>query len=112
MLASFLSLLTLATIAFAAYAVGRPLIRALGVAEDDALATGVWSVGAGLIAAGTTVSVLGFAGLLYKAVIGVLTLGAAFYGLAEVGQACRRRQRPPAPAGDPKAVKPTSAPPS
>lgn len=94
MLASFLSLLTVATIAAAAFGVGRPLIRALGVAEDDALATGVYSVAAGLIAAGTLVSVLGIAGLLYKEIIGVLTLGAAFYGVALLGQTCRRREKP------------------
>lgn len=111
MLASFLSLLTLATIVAAAFGVGRPLIRAMGVAEDDALATGVYSVAAGLVAAGTVVSFLGFAGLLYKGIIGVLTLGAAFYGIALLGQTCRRRETIAEIEGS-QNLRPAAAPPS
>ncbi|HJT30794.1 MAG TPA: hypothetical protein VJ783_01920 [Pirellulales bacterium] len=111
MLASFLSLLTLATIASAAFGVGRPLIRALGVAEDDALTVGVFGVAAGLVAAGTFISALGFVGLLYKEMIGVLTLGAAFYGIALLGRACRRRQKTAETEGS-QSLKSAAAPPS
>lgn len=91
MLASFLSLLTLATITAAAFGLGRPLVRALRVAEDDALATGVLSIAVGLIAAGVGLSALGFVGLLFKSIIGVGTLAAAFYGVAQIGQIVRSR---------------------
>lgn len=93
MLASFLSLLTLATLAAAAFGLGRPMIRALGVAEDDALTNGVLSIGAGLIVAGVGLSALGFAGMLERSIIGVLTVAAAFYGVAQLGRAWRLHQR-------------------
>ncbi|HEX7447447.1 MAG TPA: hypothetical protein VF306_07870 [Pirellulales bacterium] len=110
MLASFLSLLTLVTIAAAAFGLGRPLVRALGVAEEDALTTGVFSVGAGLIAAGVGLAALGFAGLLYKSVIGVLSLAAAFYGVAQLGQACRARYQTAKTLEPPGAVAPCAPP--
>ncbi len=111
MLASFLSVLTLATIAAAAYGLGRPLVRALGLAENDPLTAGVFSLGAGLTVAGLGLTALGFAGLLYKGVIGVFTLSAAFCGIAQLGQVFRNR-RPKAKSDQPPGAASWCAPPS
>jgi hypothetical protein len=85
MLLSCVSLLAFSAIALAAYGIGRPIVRGLKVAEDDALAAGVFSVAAGLIAAGLVLVVLGLTGCLYGQIIGVLTLAAAFWGIGELG---------------------------
>lgn len=87
MLESLMSLAAVATIAMAAYGLGRPLVRALGVGEDDALAVGVWSVAAGLAAGGLAILVLGLVGALSKPLIGILTLAAGFWGLGELSRA-------------------------
>ncbi|HUY87578.1 MAG TPA: phospholipid carrier-dependent glycosyltransferase [Pirellulales bacterium] len=87
MLETLMSLAAVATIAAAAFGLGRPLVRALGVGEDDALAVGVWSVAAGLVAGGLALVALGMVGLLSTALIGVLTLAAGFWGLGEISRA-------------------------
>jgi len=92
MFATVLSALTVATIAVAAFGVGRPLIRALRVGDGDRLSVGVWSISAGLIAVGLLLAVLGQAGLLYKSLIGVLTLVAGFWGIGELSRSQSRRQ--------------------
>ena len=109
MLESLMSLLALASIAVAAYGIGRPLVRALLGGEDDPLAIGVWSVAAGLVGAGLVLIALGLAGLLSKAVIGVLTLAAGAWGIGEFSRAyLERRERaqlnpsPPLPATGPR----------
>ncbi|HEV7221860.1 MAG TPA: hypothetical protein VGN42_04115, partial [Pirellulales bacterium] len=92
MLETLMSLLAVASIAAAAYGLGRPLVRGLGVGEDDALAVGVWSVAAGLVAAGLALVALGLVGLLSQAIIGVLTLAAGFWGLGEFSRAYLARE--------------------
>ncbi len=80
------SLLALATMALAAYGMGRPLVRALQVVETDWLAATVWSMAIGLLIGGTTLAVLGLCGALYGPLIGVLTLCGACWALGEIGR--------------------------
>lgn len=93
MLETLMSLASMATIAAAAFGLGRPLVRALGVGEDGALAVGVWSVAAGLVVGGLTLVALGMAGLLFKPLIGVLTLAAGFFGIGEISRAYLQREQ-------------------
>jgi hypothetical protein len=89
MFGSLISLLALATINLAAYAVGRPLVRGLGLDREDRLTRGVWSVALGLIVAATGLVALGLMGALYRGLIGVVSLSAAFVGM---GLLASRRQ--------------------
>ncbi len=91
MLAQLVSLLTVTTIALASFGLGRPIIRALGIAERDRLATGVWSIALGLVLAGLLLATLGLLGLLYAPAIGVLTLAACFWAIGELGRSHIRR---------------------
>ncbi len=91
MLAQLISLLTVTTIALASFGLGRPIIRALGIAERDRLATGVWSIALGLVLAGLLLATLGLLGLLYASAIGVLTLVACFWAIGELGRSHIRR---------------------
>ena len=84
MFAQLLSLLALAVIALASYGLGRPIVRGLGVGEDDGLSIGVWSVATGLIVAGMLLAALGLVGGLYPSLIGVLSLGACFWGVGQL----------------------------
>ncbi len=86
MLDTLMSLLALTSIAAAAYGIGRPMVRALIAEEDDPIAIAVWSIAAGLVGAGLTLVVLGLLGLLSKAVIGVLTITAGFWGIGEISR--------------------------
>lgn len=99
MIASFLSILTLATMLAAAFGLGRPLLRALGMTDDDDLATGVWSLGAGLVVAGLGLALAGCAGLLYRPLIGIVTIAGGFWGVGQMGRAYGQRKAMPAPAG-------------
>ena len=92
MLSTLMSFSSVATIAVAAFGIGRPLVRALRVGDDDPLSVGVWSTSAGLIAAGLLLAALGQAGLLYKSLIGALTLAAGFWGIGELSRSHWRRQ--------------------
>ena len=84
MLAQLSSLLSLATIALASYGLGRPIVRALGVGQEDRLSTAVWSLVTGLIVAGTLLAGLGLAGLLYAPLIGVFSLTASFWAVGQI----------------------------
>lgn len=84
MLASLISLLAVGMLVLAAYGIGRPILRGLSVAEDDALSIGAWSLVLGLIVAGTLLAALGMAGLLYGPLVGVLSMAAALWGLGEL----------------------------
>ncbi|MEX2120833.1 MAG: glycosyltransferase family 39 protein [Pirellulales bacterium] len=92
MLESLTSTVAVASIAAAAFGLGRPLLRGLAVGDDDALATGVWSVALGLVCGATLLAVLGLAGLLYRPVIAVLTLVAGAWGLVELVRALERQR--------------------
>src|SRR5437870_468429 len=89
-----MSFLTVASIALAAYGLGRPMIRALRVGDGDALAVGVWSTAAGMIAAGLLLAFLGLAGLLFKSLIGIFTLAAGFWGIGELSRSRLRWHAP------------------
>lgn len=84
MLESVASALTLAVICLAALGVGRPVLRSMGIAEVDWLGACVWSLATGLIVSGTALGALGLCGLLYRPLIGVLTIAAALAGLAKL----------------------------
>jgi hypothetical protein len=79
-----ISILVLGAIATASYGIGRPLVRGLGIGRGDRLASAVWSVALGLVAAGLGLACLGMAGGLYASVIGVLTLTASFWAIGQV----------------------------
>lgn len=81
MFCSVVSILALATINLAAYALGRPLLKGLGLDGEDRLTRGVWSVVLGLTVAGMVICVLGLTGILYRSLVGVLSLSAAFAGI-------------------------------
>lgn len=106
MLASLASLMTLATINLAAFALGRTLLRGLGLEREDRLTRGVWSVALGLITAGLLLAGLGMVGLLYRSLIGVLTLSAAFWGLGILGSRAPRTFVAPSPEPEPAGAPP------
>ncbi|MFH1266569.1 MAG: hypothetical protein ABIK89_12645, partial [Planctomycetota bacterium] len=84
MSAPLFSLLSLATIVLASYGLGRPIVRGLGVGEEDRLSTAVWSLAAGLVVAGMSLAALGLVGLLYPWLIGVLSVTACFWGIGQL----------------------------
>ena len=111
MFAQLLSILAFCTLGLAAFGLGRPILRGLGVGQEDRLAVCVWSVGLGLISAGMLLLGLGLLGGLYVPAIGVFTMAACFWGLGEIlrghlRRAERRQEVPrledapwPSPAG-------------
>jgi len=81
---SLLSVLALLAIVLAAYGLGCPILRGLGVGQEDRLADLVWGICIGLIVAGTVLALLGLVGGLYVPLIGILTSVACFWGLGEL----------------------------
>lgn len=86
-LENLLSVLALASIGLACFGVGAPLVRLLRLAGHDRLVNATWSLALGAVAAGVTLMSLGFLGLLYGPLIGLLTMAAGFWGLGETAQA-------------------------
>jgi hypothetical protein len=82
---------------WAAFGMGRPLLRAVGVARRDRLACNLWSVALGWIAMGLLLAVMGRAELLYAPFVGAITLLACLWGAAEWALA---RQRPLGPGAE------------
>jgi hypothetical protein len=80
---TLLSLLAVAAIALSTFGVGRPMLRALAVGEEDPLSVVVWSFALGLVTTGVALMGLGMAGLYYRPVLGVLTMAGCFWGLGE-----------------------------
>ena len=78
------SLLSLVTIALASYGLGRPIVRGLGLGDEDRLSSAVWSMGVGLIAAGMLLAGLGLVGLLYAPLIGALSLFGGCWGIGQL----------------------------
>jgi hypothetical protein len=105
-LASCSSLLTLAVITLAAFGTGRPLVRAVRLAERDRLAKNLWSVVLGWVVLGLLWAGMGLAGLLYAPWIGTITLLACLWGAAELMLARQAAAVPIAAesAGDPPPV--------
>ncbi len=87
------SLLTLIAIMIAAFGLGRPLLRGVGVSEEDALSSVVFSTGVGLLIVGLFLLALGQVGVLSVSVIGLATLPCCCWGLAEIGILCLHPSR-------------------
>ncbi|MBN2473482.1 MAG: phospholipid carrier-dependent glycosyltransferase [Pirellulales bacterium] len=83
MIQQLYSIFAFCTLAMAAFGLGRPLWRGLGLGEEDRLSAAVWSVALGLIAAGLLWLGLGLLGLLYVPLVGVITMVACAWGLSE-----------------------------
>ncbi len=79
-----MSLLAVASMALAAFGVGRAALRALRTGEDDPLAVAVWSLALGLVLVGSMLAALGLAGLLSRSAIAVLTMSAGLWGIGEL----------------------------
>ncbi|MBX7071761.1 MAG: glycosyltransferase family 39 protein [Pirellulales bacterium] len=80
------SLAAVGIIALAALGMGRAVLVALRLADDDSLATVVWSLGLGFVAGGLAWTALGLVGLLFPLVVIACTFSAAFWGLGEAAQ--------------------------
>lgn len=92
MFTSTLSILTLVTMLLAGYGVGRPLVRGLMRKEEpEASAVVVWSLLVGWIVIGLGLTTLGMTGLLYRSVVGIGTVVAAFLGVGEIARAIANR---------------------
>ena len=79
-----LSLVAFGGMVMATFGLGRPLLRLLGARPADRLATAVWSVALGSIAAGWLWLGLALIGGLYVPVIGLTTVAACFWGFLEI----------------------------
>jgi hypothetical protein len=90
MLSVLASFLAFGTLSIAAFGVGRPLLRWLGVANDDPLSAIVFSIGLGLTAAGLVLMALGLIGMIYVPPLAVLSTVACCWGLVEIGNLCLR----------------------
>jgi hypothetical protein len=91
MIAPFVSLLSVIAIGLAAYGVGRPILNGLGLGGLDRLSHAVWSLAVGLIACGTLLTAMGFAGVFYVPAIGVLSLAGCFWGIGQIFSGVGRR---------------------
>jgi hypothetical protein len=89
-----ISLFAFVALSIAAFGLGRPLLRWIGVADDDGLATVAFSIGLGLIVAGVVLLLLGIAGVLYLPVVGMLTMLCCCWGLVEIGIVWLRSKEP------------------
>jgi hypothetical protein len=89
-----ISLFAFIALAIAAFGLGRPLLRWIGVADDDRLAMVAFSIGLGLTVAGAALLLLGLAGALYLPLLGVLTMLCCCWGLVEIGLVWFRVKEP------------------
>lgn len=81
---TLLSCLATGAIVLAAFGVGRPLLRWFEFGRHDRFAVAVWSISLGLVAWSFAIMFLGFLGLLYRPLIGVMTMTTCFVGLGEI----------------------------
>ncbi len=84
MLASLQSVLALLVLLLAAFGLGRPLLRGMGVAQEDGLEVAVWSLTLGMTIASLVLAMFGLLGWLYQPVLGVFTLSALAWGAGEL----------------------------
>jgi hypothetical protein len=84
MLATLYSLGSLATIALAAFGIGRPALRALRIGGDGELAAIAWSISLGFVISGWLLSMAAFAGGLTTLFVGLLTGVGLVSGLGEL----------------------------
>lgn len=80
-----ISIFAFVALSIAAFGLGRPLLRWIGVADDDRLAMVAFSIALGLTVAGVVLLLLGLAGVLYLPLLGVLTMLCCCWGLVEIG---------------------------
>ncbi len=103
-----ISIVAFCSLALAAFGLGRPLLRCLSIVKEDRLSIAVWSLALGAMAAGMVLLGLGRFGGLYVPVIGLLTVFACFWGLAEIFRdlilAAERRAFPPEASFEQEAV--------
>jgi len=91
MLCSLVSIFAFLLLSIAAFGLGRPLLRYLGVGHaTDRLATTVFSLGVGLTVAGCVLLGLALAGVFFVPLIVLLTMLGCCWGLVEVGNLCLR----------------------
>jgi len=88
MFQQLISILAFSLVALAAFGVGRPVLRGLGVGQEDRLSAGVWSIALGLIVAAMFLMGLGLLGGLYAPAIGAMTAAAACWGAIELRRGC------------------------
>ncbi len=109
MLEQLLSILVFCCLILAALGIGRPILRGLGVEEEDRLARVVWGISLGLIVLGLLLTGLGLFGGLYAPVIGLMTMAACLWGIGDLVHGSIRRmeqaavplrEAPPTPADD------------
>jgi len=81
MLSSIGSLLSLAVITLAAYALGRPVVWALGVARGERLVQAVWGLAVGWVLGGQLLALCGLVGLVYSVPISLVTWSLALGAL-------------------------------
>jgi len=112
------SIFAFVALGIAAFGLGRPLLRWIGVADDDWLTTTVFSVGLGLTTAGLVLLLLGMAGILYLPLVGMLTMIGCCWGLVEMGilwlrvkETIPEALQQPADPWEPSGVPPWPAPP-
>ena len=94
MLDIFVSVVSFVTLSIAAYGAGRPLLRWIGLIDDDWLTTSAFSVGVGLTTAGMVLLALGMAGVLHAWLIAALTMACCCWGLVEIGIASLLSHKP------------------
>lgn len=92
MLATLLTCSATAAIVLAAFAVGRPCLRWFTTSQQDQFAVAVWSTSIGLVLWSLALMGLGLLGVLYRPLIGVLTMAAFFIGLGELLSALQARR--------------------
>ncbi len=90
MLHLLVSIFTSITLLIAAFGLGRPMLRWIGVSEDDVLSSVVFGLGLGMLIVGLFLLALGQAGILSTPVVGLLTLPCCCWGLAEIAILCLR----------------------
>lgn len=103
-----ISVVAFCSLILAAFGLGRPMLRYLSIAQEDRLSVAVWSLALGAMAAGMVLLGLAWFGGLFVPVIGLLTLFACFWGLAEIFRdlilAAQRRAFPPEASFEEEAV--------
>lgn len=92
MLATLVTCSATAAIVLAAFGVGRPSLRWFATSPQDRFAVAVWSISLGLVIWSLMLMGLGLLGLLYRPLIGVLTMAACFVGLGELLAALQARK--------------------
>ena len=111
MLHVLVSIVSFVTLLIAAFGLGRPLLRWVGLVDDDYLTTSAFSIGVGLTAAGLVLLGLAMAGVCYPWLIAALTMICCCWGLVEIGIAFLLSHKPLPDALSPSSRSPWPMPP-